>query len=600
MTNLMSCCLILCISSAVFAQSNSTSIRYNFHIFNVDGALHFEQEKEVTTTVNSARGEFSGMVEFEPFQTPISRTTIRANRDLHGRALERWEDLESKDVFLDDARLHIWQLSNVLEGDVYTAGYWYESASVSWFPALYVPSVEGLQEFVIEVDVPISCAIEPHILFGVDSLNYTIERGPHSMSITFNDIPNLPDVPALSHRQPRACVLFQFKHPEKHINPITPRDFLLWYRQQFGYRYPSGEVSAKLPKFDLADTSGWQLVDSAFAFAQSQIRYIARADGLHSIVPSKPVDVAKRGWGDCKDRAFLMQAMCQHNSVQVYPVLVHTTRKKHFKDLVHVSMYNHVIVAIVDGVDTVYADPTNPYADIGTLTSSLYGSSALFLDVSAPRIVTLGVLARKEGLNIATSLKRDSVQFGSTTITASSYHGFELRALLENTGEADQISALSKYVQRLFRNIEISEIASIVDDGQTITIECTVDASRFLIQGSERTYAPSMPYNVVAPTLQVRASDSLPLHFEGVFDASLVLEVEGSAQFVGPEFNEVSGNHFGFDVCVQSSEIQPTCQKIVYRAYRGVESFEGLDKREYLSTMKELAASRNKLIEIEW
>ncbi len=592
--------LIVCFSCSVSAQNVLTEIHYTFDVFQRNGTLLFEQHKEVTSTIAESNGTFYGFFEVEPFYMPITRTEISGSKDLNGFVTERWEDLEMRDVFIDDTRLHQYRFTDVLKGDEYTAEYWYQETPIDWFPVVRIPSSNEVKSVVVTLYLPNSVSVVPHIVFPSDTIEYTVDVSGNDCSISFENIPEIPSVFGIDQRQPRATILFELHMGEKVYTPNKPQDFARWYRQQFPYSLPT-DVDPTLASRAVSDSKhGWERIDSAFQFVRSNIRYIAQSDGINSIVPSKPNEVLQRGWGDCKDKAFLLSSLCRDNSIPVYPVLVHTKLQSAFPDKTHVSLYNHVIVATVEGNDTVYADPTNSVADFGTLSSSLYGSSAMFLDMTEPRLVKLPKLDSDTSLHVNIQLESNQANNLNGSIQAHSFHASQLRALFLHTSENKRPEELTLYVQQFFRNLTVERVRTLHDDGRYITIDCVFDVSGFLITGSKNSYVSSMPFNVVSPKFIDRNADSLPLVLNSVCDVALTLEFHGRAHVVEAEPYTYSTPVSHFSVQLQQLSENEHKQRIAFRAYRGVETLRSVQKKHYVEAMRGLIGYRNKLIEISW
>ncbi|NTV11877.1 MAG: tetratricopeptide repeat protein, partial [Zoogloea sp.] len=89
----------------------------------------------------------------------------------------------------------------------------------------------------------------------------------------------------------------------------------------------------------------------ALQWVQNEIRYFGVSLGESSHRPYPPNEVAKRRFGDCKDKAYLLVTLLRELGIEARPVLVAlSSRKMPAKVLPSPNMFDHVIVeAKIDG-----------------------------------------------------------------------------------------------------------------------------------------------------------------------------------------------------------------------------------------------------------
>ena len=124
-------------------------------------------------------------------------------------------------------------------------------------------------------------------------------------------------------------------------------------------------------------------------YVRTNIRYIAEEDDYGAIVPRSPDLVLQRGYGDCKDRAYLISALAAEEGINVDMTLVATNPTPTFANSTYIHQYNHVICSWNDGTKRVYFDPTSKYTEFDNLPYSDVESTALVLDPKNPQMVRL-------------------------------------------------------------------------------------------------------------------------------------------------------------------------------------------------------------------
>lgn len=140
---------------------------------------------------------------------------------------------------------------------------------------------------------------------------------------------------------------------------------------------------------------------AASRWVQDKIRYVAVEVGQGGYVPRPPDLVAKRLYGDCKDKVFLMLALLRRRGVEAYPVLTRG-RDGGAIDPAFPSpvQFNHVIAAVrvpartglpaevplADG-PVVLFDPTDAWTPYGQLPEELQGARGLVVRADAAEMI---------------------------------------------------------------------------------------------------------------------------------------------------------------------------------------------------------------------
>ena len=122
-------------------------------------------------------------------------------------------------------------------------------------------------------------------------------------------------------------------------------------------------------------------INHLLAELQDRVRYTGLELGAASIVPARPADTLARQFGDCKDKSSLLVALLRESGIEAWVALLsagfHTDVDPELPGL---GGFNHAIVVIPEpepGAETVWIDPTDPYARAGQIPIADQGRWAL-------------------------------------------------------------------------------------------------------------------------------------------------------------------------------------------------------------------------------
>jgi transglutaminase-like putative cysteine protease len=138
-------------------------------------------------------------------------------------------------------------------------------------------------------------------------------------------------------------------------------------------------------------------------------RYVALAFGLGGVVPRDADTIIQTGYGDCKDKVVLLNALLDAKGIKSAPVLINARDVYWQPDVASpFGVYNHAITYLPEF--DLFLDPTSETAPFGTLPYPLFSKSAL---------VTRG-LDKGSGLKVLPdSSPETSTSDNLTTITIS-------------------------------------------------------------------------------------------------------------------------------------------------------------------------------------
>lgn len=120
------------------------------------------------------------------------------------------------------------------------------------------------------------------------------------------------------------------------------------------------QLGDQVKKLLPTSTDDKKTIVNAIRFVQDKVRYLGFESGVNSHIPTKPLEVLRRRYGDCKDKSFLLSEILQSHGIKAYPMLVHSYNGRNLDiSLPSPNAFDHCIVQIDLGKEGMkYVDPT--------------------------------------------------------------------------------------------------------------------------------------------------------------------------------------------------------------------------------------------------
>ena len=118
--------------------------------------------------------------------------------------------------------------------------------------------------------------------------------------------------------------------------------------------------------------------NAIYKWVQHHIKYVAFEEGLEGFVPRQAADVCRKRYGDCKDMASILTALCSLSGVKAHFTWIGTRAIPYAYSEVPLPVTDdHMICAVqLDGQWT-FLDATDPQCIFGLPTSGIQGKEAL-------------------------------------------------------------------------------------------------------------------------------------------------------------------------------------------------------------------------------
>lgn len=126
-------------------------------------------------------------------------------------------------------------------------------------------------------------------------------------------------------------------------------------------------------------TSDPDKVKAVFYWVKDNIKYIAFENGYEGFIPREAAKVLERKFGDCKDMASIITAMCGYAGVKGVSLAWIGTREipYSYEELATPSVDNHMIAAYKNGDNYVFLDATDKETRFGLPSAFIQGKEAM-------------------------------------------------------------------------------------------------------------------------------------------------------------------------------------------------------------------------------
>lgn len=151
-----------------------------------------------------------------------------------------------------------------------------------------------------------------------------------------------------------------------------------WYAElQSPRAVPDNNIKRKAAELTNGAASPEDKARLIYAFVAQNIRYVSLSFGIGRYQPHAASEVLQNGYGDCKDKHTLLQAMLAAQGIQSYPVLIHSDRKLD-TEVPSPAQFDHVITAVKLGENFTWLDSTAEVAPYGLIAYPLRNKQAVF------------------------------------------------------------------------------------------------------------------------------------------------------------------------------------------------------------------------------
>ncbi|VVB54493.1 Uncharacterised protein [uncultured archaeon] len=168
-----------------------------------------------------------------------------------------------------------------------------------------------------------------------------------------------------------------------------------WATPLFNESIDSDAVKSILPPVVSPSDSKNDKITKIYEWVRDQVRYEESEIGfLTGYKPHQTKEILNYRFGDCKDKTVLLASMLKANDIPAYPVIV--SRSDINKKVPTPYAFYHAIIAISNGTNYIWLDPTCSFCPAGYLPPSEQDVDVLILADHQPEFIKTPVLADDE------------------------------------------------------------------------------------------------------------------------------------------------------------------------------------------------------------
>lgn len=219
-------------------------------------------------------------------------------------------------------------------------------------------------------------------------------------------------------------------------------------------------------------------ISKALALVQNDIRYVGVEIGRGAFVPRAPATVISRGYGDCKDKSYLLVEALRKLGVEAYPALANLTYGRNLPgQLPSPYAFDHAIVQAFIG-DTVYwldptdthqlsPDPLHSAPDYGYALPISKKSTGL--ERIEPFVPEKPLTTMAEDIELGYDAAKP-IMVLQVTSTMRDADADSFRRRLDQRGKADLVKAYLDYYEGVYPGVSRDGDVEIDEDTSTNTI----------------------------------------------------------------------------------------------------------------------------------
>lgn len=203
----------------------------------------------------------------------------------------------------------------------------------------------------------------------------------------------------------------------------------------------------KLNALTSALTTTEEKTKAVYQYLQGKTRYVGIQLGIGGFQPFEASVVDETGYGDCKALSNYMVSMLKAIGIKSYYALIHAgPDAPDMKTDFVCSQFNHAVVAVPNGGDTLWLEctsQTNPFGYAGRFTG---GRKALLILESGAKIANTPVYSAAQNLQSRTADVIVDLSGNARARVRTAYHGLQFENDHLNTIVNDQYDDQKKWV----------------------------------------------------------------------------------------------------------------------------------------------------------
>jgi transglutaminase-like putative cysteine protease len=544
------------------------------------------------------------------FRTPGIKETFFSHVD-RIEATHRGKKLDKKrifvrypagtDEFFTETAVHTILLpEDIAVGDEVVYSWRTRFDDIAYAPLLEVPNVDRLDRWEVRFEHPEEVRVEFAFFQPRGEIGLVVERPtPELTVLRVDSLAWQRPLPYFPFDRLHACVLATFSAGERPLTPTALDDFAAWYAGMLEEKAeaPLDTIPELRARLDAAATELEKLA-AIHDFVRGSIRYVSDAGRAHHILPAPPAVVLANRYGDCKDRAYLVQALARREGIEVFLALIDTRPRPRFEGQTSVGLYNHMLNACETADGLVFFDPTARYVPFGGLPEHVIGREALVLGPAGARRVLVSDPADDVALEIAIEARRDSLALGRAGLRLRDGYRYAAGEILaEQTALAAENRLAGLLTGGLYK-LTLRNFGVLAQDDRVLELDAGADLSDFVVSSPTRDYLPRVPFGAVDADVLEREDDDLPLYFDRRQRIALRIDLAApGALAVADSLRLGDAAHALF-----TASLTPAYGghvSLEYRLQRADKVLAGEDKAAYLRFCRDYLGSKKTMFMLE-
>lgn len=234
--------------------------------------------------------------------------------------------------------------------------------------------------------------------------------------------------------------------------PCTKDGVAVWYNGLCrGRDVLPAAARQRVADLKKANRSQTALLQALVDWVTKDIRYVSVAFGASSHQPHTVGETLTNLYGDCKDQALLVQALCREGGIPAFPVLVDVSGEGFDEACPAIERFNHCIVEATAEGRVFYVDTTQGPSKLGRVPQSYAGSRGLKLQAATGCTVTLPAYEPQTDQETSQTTVKLNPN-GSATITEATQLMGERATHMKEQMKATTPEKVRKYIEAANKN----------------------------------------------------------------------------------------------------------------------------------------------------
>jgi len=495
-----------------------------------DSTYYIESKVKISNEYLSKRStKMDQFFIYQPYYSKISNITAKIGKKrISSSYINSYFD-DFMDTFISDSKIHsIYINENIKKGSIISYTYKEVIKELNFFPILRIPNTNQVEFYKLEFEHDENVKVNFEFFFPRDTLDYVITHPDDDMTVlTFKNLKEQDAIDFYPYNSFLAAIKVEFIKNNKIINSSVVGDFIKWYGSLTDLSLPLDSASVSLIPDSLINNSETTLekLKSVYDYVK-KINYLADEREGHSITPLPASVTLRNQYGDCKDKSALVCAIANYMGIDVKLVAINTEDVPTLGG-VHIQNFNHVINVFEHDSSLIFFDPTNKYGSLGIISENLVGKNAFLFDAQNPRYEQVVMPLDSNTIETVVYTKLDSLDKSSGIINLRYDNASNANYAINKLNDEDLENFLVTWINTKFSKISFSrfKVKNITDN--LVTLESSVDLSRFIIESKTKKYIPEAPFSYMTNSINKRGKDNWPVFLDSRIKQSLNIIIRG-------------------------------------------------------------------------